>query len=80
MLGDLLDVDRIIVGGGAATALPAVIERASFELERSGDPTAPEVLASILGPEAVTIGAIEHALGRVRERALEIVPPARDVA
>ena len=80
VLGDLLDVDRIIVGGGAATALPAVIEQASFEVERSGDPTAPEVLASMLGLEAVTIGAIEHALGRVRERALEIVPPARDVA
>ena len=29
VLGDLLDVDRIIVGGGAATALPAVIERAA---------------------------------------------------
>ena len=42
--------------------------------------TAPEVLASALGPDAVAIGAIEHALGRVRERALEIVPPVRDVA
>jgi len=57
-----------------------VIEQASFEVERSGDPTAPDVVASVLGLEAVTIGAIEHALGRVRERALEIVPPARDVA
>jgi len=80
VLGDLLDVDRIIIGGAAATALPAVIERASALVEQSGDPTAPELLASALGPEAVTIGAIEHALDRVRERALEIVPPARDVA
>jgi predicted NBD/HSP70 family sugar kinase len=80
VLGDLLDVDRIIVGGGAATALPMVVEGASRLVERSGDPTAPDVLASTLGPGTVATGAIEHALGRVRERALDILPPARVVA
>ena len=80
VLGDLLDVDRIVVGGATAVTLPVVIERAAAILEASGDPTAPELVASRLGPEAVRIGAIEHALRLVRERALELTPTAVHVA
>lgn len=80
VLGDLLDVDRIIVGGPGATSLPVVIERAGSILERSDDPTAPELVASTLGPEAVGRGAIEHALALVRDRAIDLVPASRDVA
>ena len=80
MLGDLLDVDRVIVGGAAAESLPAVIERAGEVLAASDDPTAPELVASKLGPEAVRIGAIEHALRLVRERALDLEPVVPHVA
>jgi len=80
VLGDLLDVDRIVIGGEAAVSLPVVIERAAAILDGSGDPTAPDLVASALGPDAVRIGAIEHALALVRARAFEISPTELDVA
>ena len=80
VLGDLLDVDRIIVSGAAAESLPVVIERAAELLEGSDDPTAPELRRSALGERCVTIGAIEHALGLVRDRALDLAPTARGAA
>jgi predicted NBD/HSP70 family sugar kinase len=80
VLGDLLDVDRIIVSGAAAESLPMVIERAAAILDGSGDPTAPDLRRSELGEQCVTIGAIEHALELVRDRALDLSPPARGAA
>ncbi|WP_210479264.1 ROK family protein [Naasia sp. SYSU D00948] len=80
VVGDLLDVDLVIVGGAIADALPAVIRRARATLADSDDPTAPELVASRLGPEAVGTGAIHYALGLVRERALDLAPGARHVA
>ena len=41
VLGDLLDVDRIIVGGAAAESLPAVIERAAAMLDSQRRPHRP---------------------------------------
>lgn len=72
VLGDLLDVDRVIVGGGVTESLPTVITRAAELLAESDDPTAPVLLASALGPAAVGTGAVEHALSVVRERALDL--------
>jgi predicted NBD/HSP70 family sugar kinase len=77
VLGDLLDVDRVIIGGALPRSLPTVIESAARIVEGSGDPTAPEVMASALGDDEVSIGAVEHALALVKERALELVPDAR---
>jgi predicted NBD/HSP70 family sugar kinase len=74
VLGDLLDVDRVIVGGAVTASLPTVIERAASLVSASGDPTAPELLPSALGLEAVGTGAVEHALSLVRERALDLTP------
>ncbi|MET0715181.1 MAG: ROK family protein [Mycetocola sp.] len=74
VLGDLLDVDRVIVGGAATASLPTVIERAALLIAASDDPTAPDLMPSALGPEAVGMGAVEHALSLVRERALELTP------
>jgi predicted NBD/HSP70 family sugar kinase len=76
VLGDLLDVDRVIVGGAVTTTMPGVIARAAAIIGASGDPTAPELLPSALGPEAVGTGAVEHALSLVRERALDLGPLA----
>ncbi len=77
VLGDLLDVDRVIVGGALVESLPAVIDGAAREIAESGDPTAPELVASRLGVDAVSTGAVEHALSLVRERALELQPGTR---
>jgi predicted NBD/HSP70 family sugar kinase len=81
VLGDVLDVDLVVVGGAAARSLPAVIDEASDILTRSNDPTAPRLVGSTLGAVEVCTGAVEHALTRVRERALELtLNGARDVA
>lgn len=74
VLGDLLDVDRVIAGGAAPTALPSVIERAAAILDASDDPSAPELRTSRLGEDCVTTGAIEHALDLLREQALDLAP------
>lgn len=80
VIGDLLDVDRIVVGGSATTSLPTVIDRASVLIAESDDPTAPDLVASALGREAVRTGAAEHALSLVQDRALELRPAPPDVA
>jgi predicted NBD/HSP70 family sugar kinase len=80
VLGDLLDVERVIVGGAAATALPGVIDRAAAILDGSGDPAAPELRTSRLGEAGVMTGAIEHSLAFVRDRALDLAPPVRGIA
>ncbi|WP_210509121.1 ROK family protein [Naasia sp. SYSU D00057] len=81
VLGDLLDVDVVVVGGAAAQTLPAVIGRAGELLAASVDPTAPRLVPSRLGASAVAAGAVEHALERVREHALELdLPGVRAVA
>lgn len=80
VLGDLLDVDRIIIGGSVVESLPTVIQRADAILAESDDPTAPELVASALGAAAVCTGAVEHALSLVRERAFELLPRTRSVA
>lgn len=80
VLGDLLDVERIIVSGAAADSLPMVMERAAAILERSDDPTTPELRTSELGGDCVTTGAIEHALALVRDRALDLELSARGAA
>lgn len=80
VLGDLLDVDRIVVSGAAAESLPMMIERTAELLDDSDDPTAPELRRSELGERCVTIGAIEHALALVRDRALDLAPTARGAA
>jgi predicted NBD/HSP70 family sugar kinase len=74
VLGDLLDVDRVIAGGAAPAALPMVIERAAAILDASDDPSSPELRTSRLGEASVTTGAIQHALELLRERALDLAP------
>jgi predicted NBD/HSP70 family sugar kinase len=80
VLGDLLDVELVIIGGAVATSLPTVIEQAAAIVARSADPTAPRVLRSALGAAEVGTGAVQHALALVRERALELLPTVRSVA
>jgi predicted NBD/HSP70 family sugar kinase len=74
VLGALLDVDRIIVGGSVVDSLPGVLRRAATILAATGDPASPELVASALGADAVTTGAVEHALARVLEQVFELTP------
>lgn len=80
VLGDLLDVDLVVVGGAAASTLPVVVQRAAELIASSHDPTAPRLLASVLGGAVVTTGAVAHALALVQEQALDLLPGTRDVA
>ena len=80
VLGDLLDVDRIVVSGSAATAMPVVMDRAAAILDASGDPAAPDLRTSRLGVDCVRVGAIEHGLALLRDRALDLAPRARGAA
>jgi predicted NBD/HSP70 family sugar kinase len=80
VLGDLLDVERIIVSGSAAASLPDMIDRAARLLDRSDDPAAPELRISRLGLACVSTGAIAHSLALVREQALDLIPSKRGVA
>jgi predicted NBD/HSP70 family sugar kinase len=77
VLGGLLDVDRIVVGGSVVHTMPGLIARADRILADSGDPTCPELIASALGAAAVGNGAIEHALGLVRDRVFDLDPAPR---
>jgi predicted NBD/HSP70 family sugar kinase len=76
VLGALLDVDRIIVGGSVVESLPGAVRRAATILADSRDPSAPELVASALGADAVATGAVEHALARVLEHVFELSPGA----
>lgn len=80
VLSDLLDVDRVIVGGAVATSLPDVVSRAAQILDVSDDPAAPELRTSRLGEACVMTGAIEHSLAMLGEQALELAPPTRGIA
>lgn len=77
VLGELLDVDRIIAGGSVVTTMPWVIQRAGRIVADSGDPAAPSLRASLLGSAAVERGAIEHARVLVRESVFELSPRPR---
>jgi predicted NBD/HSP70 family sugar kinase len=74
VLGDFLDVDRIVVGGSVVESMPGVIARARGLLRASADPAAPDLVGSTLGRDAVGRGAVEHALTLVKERALDLFP------
>ena len=81
VLGDVLDVELVVIGGKAAGSMPAVVDEAADILRHSSDPTAPRLAASALGAAAVSTGALEHALSLVRLRALELpLGGVRDVA
>ncbi|MEI5582526.1 MULTISPECIES: ROK family protein [unclassified Agromyces] len=80
VLGDLLDVERIVVSGSAATAMPVVIDRAAAILRESDDPAAPDLRSSRLGDECVPMGAIEHGLALLRDQALDLAPTTRGAA
>lgn len=65
------DPERIVVCGSMAGALGEVIEMAQRQLSAEAELEAPEIVASELGGDVVSLGAVSAA----REAALEIVLP-----
>ena len=70
----IYDPSRVIIAGAVAESCEPMLELVRHELDRYLDPPGIEVLASGLGREIVTLGAVRRALDHVREHALEIAP------
>ena len=72
----IYDPERVIIAGAVAASCGPLLELVRRDLDRYVDPPGIEVLASELGRDIVTIGAVKRALDHVREHALEIAPAA----
>jgi predicted NBD/HSP70 family sugar kinase len=74
VLESVLDVEKIVIAGGIASAVEPVLAAARAVLESEASPPIPELVASTLGREVIALGAIELALTRVREEPLAFSP------
>ncbi|KQO97751.1 ROK family protein [Leifsonia sp. Leaf264] len=72
VLGELLDVQRVVIAGAMAEPLEAVLAAARVSIAGYDDPTAPELVGSRLGGGVVSLGAVRRALDAVRESALDL--------
>ncbi|GIG23514.1 transcriptional regulator [Cellulomonas chitinilytica] len=70
----IYDPERVIIAGAVAESCEPLLALVRDQLDRYVDPPGIEVLASDLGRDIVTVGAVKRALDHVRERALEIAP------
>ena len=70
----IYDPERVIIAGAVAESCGPLLELVRRDVERYVDPPGIEVLASELGRDIVTVGAVKRALDHVREHALEIAP------
>lgn len=72
----IYDPERVIVAGAVAASCEPLLELVRHELDRYLDPPGIQVLASDLGGDVVTVGAVKRALDHVRDHALDLVPAA----
>ena len=72
VLGSLFDSRRIIVSGAVAAGAAPVIEAALDALPQELDLPAPEIIASHLGADIVSVGAVRAAVEAAREGVLEL--------
>ncbi|GIG40605.1 ROK family transcriptional regulator [Cellulomonas phragmiteti] len=72
----IYDPERVIVAGAVAASCEPLLALVRRDLDRYVDPPGVEVLASALGADVVTVGAVKRALDHVREHALQITPAA----
>ncbi|MBO9554489.1 ROK family transcriptional regulator [Cellulomonas sp.] len=72
----IYDPERVIIAGAVAESCEPLLALVRDQLDRYVDPPGIEVLASGLGRDIVTVGAVKRALDHVREHALEITPAA----
>lgn len=72
VLGSLFDVQRIVVSGAIAAGAGPIIDAASAALPTELHLPAPELVASPLGADIVSIGAVAAAVDAARTRAIDL--------
>ncbi len=72
VLGSLFDSRRIIVSGAVAAGAAPVIEAALAALPKELDLPAPEIVASELGADIVSVGAVRAAVDAARAGVLDL--------
>lgn len=72
VLGSFFDSRRIIVSGAVAEGAAPVIEAARAALPRELDLPVPEIVASTLGADIVSLGAVRAAVEAARQGALDL--------
>lgn len=72
VFANFYDPQRIIVSGGIAGGIEAALGTARALLPKEVDLPAPDLVASRLGPDVVSIGAVAAALDEARQGALAI--------
>lgn len=72
VFGSLFDPQRIIVSGAIADGIEGVLEISRRTLPKELDLPAPELVASTLGADVVSIGAVAAAREAARDQALHI--------
>ena len=77
VLSSLLDVDKVVIAGAISDAVEPVLVHARAMLAADFPPPVPDVVASTLGRDVVVLGAVEFALGRVRDEPLAFTPAVR---
>nr|WP_314845235.1 ROK family protein [uncultured Microbacterium sp.] len=77
VLGSMYDPTRVVVCGGVAESIEPVLAAARAVLPAQLHLPAPEILASTLGAEVVSIGAITTARRAARERAVPLLAERR---
>ncbi|NAZ84253.1 ROK family protein, partial [Kineococcus sp. R8] len=69
-LASVFDTERVVVAGAVAASAQPVLATALERLPRYFDPPVPQVHASELGVDVVTVGAVRCALEHVRRTAV----------
>ncbi|WEK61282.1 MAG: ROK family protein [Candidatus Microbacterium colombiense] len=77
VLGSMYDPDRVIVCGAVAESIEPVLAAARRILPDELHLPAPEILASTLGAEVVSVGAVATARRLARERAVPLLAEQR---
>lgn len=72
MFGSLFDVGRVVVSGAIASGAEPIIAAAIAALPRALDLPAPDIVASPLGADIVSIGAVAAAVDAARAHALDL--------
>ncbi len=80
VMGGLLDVDRIILAGGVAKSLDVLLEHTARRLSELMQLRPPELVASDLGSEVVTVGAVMRALAWGKDNLRTLVAESPSVA
>ena len=78
VFGSLYDPERIIIAGAVADGIEEVLEVARSRLPGELDLPAPELVASALGADVVSVGAVAAALEAARDGALHIGGPTSE--